>query len=214
MDELQPIQAASPAAIKPARKGIAWVYLCGSELQRLQCSVIEPGPLACRVGCPFLQKRKPGQGLKREKYVQLEKRLVDFGTRRAEIILKWSDKARTMENSGMPDDAFIMGKIVDAISEPAPQTAGKLLTDLIRRCKLPLFRNYYKQARDDIAMLRKIQKQHERARKLKLKREAIESARRLSTGETLDGVLPKDGVGEERANGTVEGVPPQEVAGD
>jgi|WetSurMetagenome_2_1015567.scaffolds.fasta_scaffold346565_2 hypothetical protein len=214
-------QPAGVPVVKPKkpRKVQEYIYLCSSELQKLACGVEFPSPDKCRLGCPFFQRRKPGQGLKLERYVALEKRLINFGEERCRIIEFWDNKERQFKAEGLRNDAYIMFHICEIIREANPKLASKMLTGCIRRCKAPLFRDYYKRARDDISRLRKIQNDHEKAERMRLKAiarlEAANALRELERGilpgKETDGVLPTEPGTSEGVAGTVEGIPAQEV---
>lgn len=206
-DDLVPVPKGRAAGPKKERVPIEWVYLCASELSKLSCGVQDPGPERCRMGCPFLQKRRPGQGPKRVRTFGLKSRLVDYGQERLNIIGQWTTKEREMKEQGKPNDEYIMHHIVEILNDPNPKVVYKLLTSAIRRCKLPLFRDYYRKARTDMLRLKKIQKDHIRARKMAEKEAILDAARRgLQPGEGVDGVLPTEPSSQEGAAGTVERV--------
>lgn len=193
------------------RKQAVWIYLCASPLQKLQCGVEEPSPGTCRLGCPFMQKRKPGQDLKREKFSRLEERLVDFEAQRMTIVDQWERKSRNATTEG-----YIMANICEILKDsPTPDVCFKRLTKEIQSCQLPLFRDYYRKAREDVSGLRKIVRDHETVRKLKEKEAQLDATRRgLSAGEKADGVLPTKSKTTQGTLGLVEVLPGEEISGD
>ena len=193
------------------RKKAVWIYLCSSPMQKLQCGVEGPSPGTCRLGCPFMQKRKPGQGLKREKFSKMEERLVDFEAQRLTVVQYWAGKERTATSEG-----YIMHHICEILEDsPTPDVCFKRLSEEIRRCQLPLFRDYYRKAREDVAKLRKIARDHETVRKMRGKEALLDATRRgLSAGEAVDGVLPTKSKTTQGTLGLVEVLPGEEISGD
>lgn len=145
---------------KTSRPKIEKVYLCASELQKMQCGVEIPHADNCRMGCPFLQLRPKGMGIKRERVSKLRNRLVNFQAAFDDIVFRWTNKQKEYLAEGKTSDAYIVRHIVELLCEPDLKVAQKKLTSHIMRTKLPLFRNYYHQAREDVKRLRKILKDH------------------------------------------------------
>lgn len=158
-----------------------------------------------------MQKRKPGQGLKREKFSKLEERLVDFEAERMTIVDQWERKSRAATTEG-----YIMANICEILKDsPTPDVCFKRLTDQINRCQLPLFRDYYRKAREDVARLRKIVRDHETVRKMREKGALLDETRRgLSAGEEADRVLPTKSKTTQGTLGLVAVIPGEEVAGN
>jgi hypothetical protein len=179
-DELVP-------AVAPKKKAKReMVYLCSSELQHLQCEVKVIHKDNCRIGCPFLQFRPKGAGLKREKFSKLEQRLVNFEVAFNEVINRWTLKQSEFLRQGRESDAYIVRHIIEMLCEPNLKVGQKKLTDRIFKTKLPLFRSYYKEGREDIKRLRKIVDDHHKVQKEREKRER----RAVPAGEETNRVLP------------------------
>lgn len=122
---------------------------------------------------------------------ELEKRLINFGAERERILIFWKNKESAFEKEGLRDEAYIINCICGLIEEADPNVAYKKLTVKIRQCQLPLLRDFYRKAREDISRLRTIQLEHTKLRKLKDKKVTLDTIRRglLAIGEA-EGVLP------------------------
>ena len=180
MDELVP-------AVKPQKRPKREMeYLCSSELQHLQCEVKVIHKDNCRMGCPFLQFRPKGAGLKQERISRLERRLVDFEAAFDEVIKRWTVKQSEFIRQERTNDAYIVRHIIELLCEPNLKFAQKKMTDHIFKTKLPLFRSYYKEGREDIKRLRKIVDDHHKVQREREKRER----RAIPTGEEANRVLP------------------------
>lgn len=175
-----------PAVAPKKRAKREMEYLCSSELQHLQCEVKVIHKDNCRMGCPFLQFRPKGAGLKREKISRLERRLVDFEAAFDEVIKRWTVKQSEFIREGKTNDAYIIRHIIELLCETNLKFGQKKLTDHIFKTKLPLFRSYYKEGREDIKRLRKIVDDHHKVQREREKRER----RAIPTGEEADRVLP------------------------
>jgi len=175
-----------PSVNKPKRPKREMEYLCSSEMQKLLCEVKVVHKDNCRIGCPFLQFRPVGSGLKRERISKLENRLVNFEAAFDEVIKKWTLKQSEFIRIGKTNDAYIARHIVELMCDPNLKFAQKKLTDHIFKTKLPLFRSYYKEGREDIKRLRKIVADHHKVQKEREKRER----RIVPAGEEVNRVLP------------------------
>jgi hypothetical protein len=140
-------------------------YECLSDTQREACGVQVVG-VACREGCPFLRVGMSGIH-KDQKIAMLEKRLVNFEAEFDTILGQWARKQQKFIEEDKPNDAFIIRRIIEILCEPDLKVAQKKITSHVMKTELPLFRNYYKTAREDIKRLRKIVADHKKLQKLK-----------------------------------------------
>jgi len=170
-DELQVVTIGFKKEHKTKRIKRERVYLCSSELQKMQCGVEIPSKETCREGCPFIQVRLKGQGLKRERLSKLENRLVNFEAEFDGVIGQWARKQKDFLEREQLDDAYIIKQIIEILCEPDLRVAQRKLTSKIFAVKKPLFRDYYRTARDDVKTLRKVIADHQKVMKLREKNE-------------------------------------------
>lgn len=143
-------------------------YECLSDTQKEMCGVKVIGT-ECREGCPFLKVST--SGISRDmKIAMLEKRLVNFEKEFDTVLAKWAKKQADFLKADKTNDAYIVRRIIEVMCEPDLKVAQKKITSHVMKTELPLFRNYYKEAREDIKRLRSIIAAHQKLKKLKEKK--------------------------------------------
>jgi len=103
---------------------------------------------------------------KQARIERLESLLVDYNHEFSQIVAKWKNKKEVFESSGSKDDAYVIGVILSNFENPNLKVCQKKLSNLIIRTKLPLFRDYYRKAREDVVRLRKVVAMHDKLKKL------------------------------------------------
>jgi hypothetical protein len=155
-----------------------------------------------------MQKKEP----KEPNLDLMEKRLVNFRIICDEVILKWSQKYR---DSVVDSDRYIYNHIIEILLMPDLKVAAKKLNARIMAVHVPLLRSYYKEAREDLRRMRKVQGDHKKFLKAKERKEERDRQRAeradIRAREKAAGVLPAKRSNAKRTQRTLEIVPGKEV---
>lgn len=144
------------------------LYKCvGSDDQRIACGVRDPSRLNCRPCCPFLKFTINMDGVNRAKLARLEGKLVNFDVEYSNILTKWDNKQTDLLSEGKEHDAFIIREILDCLSEDSLKIANRRLTAHVQKTELPVFRDYYRKAREDVRKLKAIVSAHNKVKKMR-----------------------------------------------
>jgi Rad3-related DNA helicase len=148
------------------------LYKCiGSDDQRIACGVRDPSKLNCRPCCPFLKFTLNMEHVNRAKLETMSKKLVNFDVEYSTILNKWSNMQTDLLAEGKEHDAYIIREVLDCLSEESLKIANKRLSLHVSKTELPVFRDYYRKAREDVHRLKAIVASHHKVKKL---RKAVE----------------------------------------